>query len=266
MADAEIKLIINSPQGLIPLRSLADASKKIFEILLNVDRQISGGKVTTGWAVKHLKMESPAELLIVPLEPTITSAPEAIINNSIKGINLLTRTAKRPRFFNDSALEKSRELVKLIDIKNIDSIRIENGSKSTSLGYGIVDNVNSLVRKIKEKPIGAIEGRLDMIDIHSGLQIGIYRLLDDRKIRAKFDLEENSEMYSRAKKLLGKRIYAMGEIKRNKEGEPIEIKIEKLEEIDESNLSNIEDIFGLDPDFTGDKSVDEFLREQRDDD
>lgn len=263
MKYSSFRLRIHSPSGLIPLRALSIATMKILDILILIDKQISGGDITTGWAIKNLKMKSPAELQIVPYKPKDESNTNLIVESSIKGINTLLKRAQKPKYFTTQALEKARELANIIDNKNIDDISLHNGSQSIELTHKLVAHVDSLVYRIKEKPMGGIEGRLDMINIHSGLQLGIYRLIDDRQVKALF--EEGDAMRELAKKLLGKKVYAMGEVKRNKAGEPTAITVKELEEIpDDKDRPTLLDIYGIDPDFTDGLSVDEFLRKQRD--
>lgn len=263
MEELSIKMIIKSPSGLIPLQSLANATRKILDILLAVDRQLSGGNITTGWAIKNLKMKSPAEFHIVPYKPKETSQTNRIICFSIDGIRSLKEKAKRPEYFSNAALEKTRAFANIIDHKNIDDISIQNGSKSVELNHNVVANIDTLIHTIKESPFGIIEGTLDMINIHTGLQLGIFRETDDRQIKALFD--DDKKTRELAKSLLGKKVYAIGKIKRNKEGEPTAITVKKLEKMpDSESLPSLLDIYGIDPNFTNGLSVDEFLRKQRD--
>lgn len=257
-----VKMVISSPSGLIPVKSLTAAISKVYNILADMDRQLSCGRATTGWAIRHLSMQSPAEIDIVPYNPTKLADPEKCISLSVNGMNSLIKAAKRPRYFTDSMLESVREFVRLVDQKNIDDISLYNGAKSIRLDSKIIGNVDALVARRREKPISAIDGRLDMINIHSDLKVGIYRLVDDRQIIAEFD--EVEKMKEKVKELLGKRVYVEGVLKRNKDGEPTSIMIKHMEAMpDDGDLPKLSDLFGLDRDFTGGLSVDEFLRRQR---
>ena len=262
MKELSLKIVIKSPTGLIPLQSMANATGKILAILRAIDRQLSGGNVTTGWAIKHIKMRSPAELEIVPYNFKENSNPGKIISQSITGINGLKKKAVKPKYFSDNALENTRAFANIIDHKNIEDISIINGSKTVELNHHIVANIDSIIHAVKETPYGAIEGRLDMINIHTGLQVGIYREIDDRQVKALF--EDDGEIKKTVRDFLGERVYAFGEIKRNKEAQPTAIMVKKLEKMpDGEKLPSLLDIFGIDPDFTDGLSVDEFLRKQR---
>jgi hypothetical protein len=262
MPDNSVKMIISSPSGLIPVKSLTAAIGKIYNILADMDRQLSSGKMTTGWAVKNLKMRSPAEIVMVPYNPSKYADPEKCISLAINGMHALKKGAKRPRYFSDNMLESAREFVRLIDQKNIDDISLSNGTKEISLTSQIVANVDALIARHKERPVSAIDGRLDMINIHSGLEVGIFRLVDDKQIIAEF--EEVEKMKDMVKELLGKRVYVIGILKRNKVGEPTSILIKHMEAMpDDGDLPKLSELFGLDRDFTDGLSVDEFLRRQR---
>ena len=127
----------------------------------------------------------------------------------------------------------------------------------------IVDNAEVAVT-IPRKPtesVGSIEGRLELINIHGGFEVGIYRRQDGVRVMAKF--EEEVE-FSEITKLLGKRVQATGVVKWKPDGTPTRIQVKTIAGVDEESTPDITDLFGLDPDITGGLSVEEFLRRQRD--
>lgn len=261
MQSHNLKMIIETPSGLIPLAALSKAIKNILSVLTEVNKEISMGKITTKWAIKSMIMKSPAKISIVAHESKENSNPQITMEMVINGMKGINKKARSPQFFNNRTLESARRLANLIDGKNISEVRLEKGEKKIKLNNHLVDNVNKLIRRKREQSIGAIDGKLDMINIHEGLRIGIYRLIDDRQIEALF--ENGMEMRKKIKSLLGKRVYAWGEIERNKDGEPVSIKVVDIESLPEKGKFSITDLYGIDPDFTDGLSVDEFLKRQR---
>ena len=131
------------------------------------------------WRVTNAKKNSPLELEITPfprrlgvdIEPRVHKVKEYTAG----GLALLAAKAERPRFFNDSALEKVERLFQ----------RVTNGLSLTKVDYGpeipeiqgaveITPNIARaavshirVVRALKEKPyreLGSVEGFLKGIE------------------------------------------------------------------------------------------------------
>ena len=261
MSNARIRLILSSPSGKIPLSSFSRAIGKLRLILEEIEERISNGEGHNIWAVTNLNMASPADIQIEPLEAKEFLDAEQSIKYAIDGFSSLNRTPVRPAGFSDTALKRTREFAGLKDAKSLDEIKLLNGSNEVSLTGHIIANVDDLIGPPPKDAIGSIRGKLDIINVHTGLQVGIFQDLDRKCIKAIIE-DENDELLERAKSLLGKLIVATGEIKRNKFGIPREIRVQTIEPA--SERTDIREAFGIDPDFTDGLSVDEFLRRQRD--
>jgi len=208
-------------------------------------------------------MSSPACVEIGPLTEKKGTQPHESINLTVAGLGLLERKKQRPKHFSEKALKLARELVGVVDSVNVDDITVKNGHKSVVISQKLVENVTPMVAGKSQKSIGAVDGRLDLIDVHSGLQVGVYRLTDDRRVKAIID-HDSEAMLARIKELLGKRVYVTGEMKRDPSGEPMAIVVKDIQLMsDDDKLPSLDDVYGLDPNFTGGLSVEEFLRRQR---
>lgn len=261
MRSAHLKLILNSPEGKIPLQSFSAAINKIRAVLQEIDRYASRGEGINIWAVTRLSMSSPAQVSIEPLEAKEKLDPMKSVNLTVQGFLALNEKPKRPEGFSDIALKRAREFARLKDIKTIDDIRLENGNLSVSLTGYIVPHVDELIGAPPKESTGSIQGKLDLIDVHTGLQVGIYRKLDSLYVKAIFE-EEGEEIRRKIISFLGKPVLAIGEVKRNKAGDPKEIKIHDIKALPKA--STLESLYGSDPTFTNGLDVDEFLRRQRD--
>lgn len=261
MPSARLRLIINSPEGKIPLSAFSKAISKLQRILQEVDERVSKGEGHNVWAISNLSMASPAEVSIEPLETKERLDAGRSVGLVIDGLSSLNEAPKRPDGFSDVALKRVREFAAIKDTKTIDDIRLLNGEQEVSVTAHIIANVDELIGVPTKDTLGSIRGRLDIINVHMGLQVGIYQELDGKYIKAIIE-EDDEKILVQVKDLLGRSIVAIGEIKRNKFGVPRQIRVKKIESTPKD--TNIEDSFGIDPDFTDGLSVDEFLKRQRD--
>lgn len=262
MRDARIILTLSSPTDRIPVRSFVGATQTLWRILVEVERNATGRAATT-WAIRNLRMGSPASVEIGPLTEQKGAQPHQSISLTVAGLGLLERKKQRPKHFSEKALKLARELVGVVDSVNIDDITVNNGHKSVVISQKLVENVTPMVAGKSQKSIGSVDGRLDLINVHSGLQVGVFRLIDDKQVRAIID-QDSEAMLTKIKELLGKRVYVTGEVKRNPAGDPVAIVVKDIQPVlDDHELPSLDDVYGLDPDFTGGLSVEEFLRRQR---
>ena len=263
MTKPNFTMILSSPTGIIPLHSIAIATRQISDILSEIDKEISKGEVKLIWGLTHLQMSSPAEFEIAPIEIKKGSDPLQSIKVTLDGLRSLENKPERPHFFNDYALKKARIFVTILDQKNIDDISFRNGGEKVRLSHHLIANVDSLLPTRKEESIGAVDGRLEMVNVHSGLKVGIYKITDNKLVEVLF--KDSEKMKPKVLKALEKRVYAIGELERDQKGEVKSIVVEDFEIVpDDKEIPKLEDIYGIDPNFTDGLSVEEFLRKLRD--
>jgi len=261
MAGAKITLVLSSPEGKIPLSSFSNAIKYMRALLEEIDRHLSEGMPPNIWAVTDLRMSSPAHIGIEPKDLRSDLDPAKSVHLAIAGFQSLNVSPLRPLGFSDNALRTSRALARIKDIKNIDDIHLMNGQVAVAITGHITANVDELIGSPPKESVGGIQGRLDVINVHTGLQIGIYRKPDNLYVKAEFE-EEDGKLMDRVKGFLGQPVLVFGTIKRAKDGAPKTIRIT---EIDSAPIgSTLESIFGIDSDFTNGLDPNDFLREKRD--
>ena len=254
---------LDSPTGEIPLSSLGKAVNHLSAILSEIDKEISQGKISLVWALTGAHMGSPAEFKIAPLELEDEFDALNSIVKTIDGLQSLEQESKRPQFFNDSVLRNARAFANLLDQKNITGISLKNGKQHVNLSHHLIANVDLIIPKQTQESMGAVDGKLEMIDIHSGLTVGIYTIVDKKYVKVFF--RDMKTMKQKVIDALGRRVYATGEIKRDSSGRPKEIMVQDFEVLPEDkDLPKLEDIYGIDPDFTGGSSPEEYLRRLRD--
>ena len=262
MAGAKITLVLSSPGGKIPLSSFSNAIRNLQNLLVEIDRSSSEGGAPNTWAVTDLRMSSPAHVGIEPLDIREGLDPAKSVQLALAGFQSLNNSSARPQGFSDHALRKARTLARIKDIKNIDDIRLMNGQVAVTFTGHITANVDELIGSPPKESIGGIQGRLDVINVHSGLEIGIYRKPDNLYVKAVFQ-EEDEKLRESVKGFLGKPVLVFGTIRRAKDGAPKTIRIVEIGSAPAA--STLESIFGLDSDFTGGLDPNNFVRERRDD-
>ncbi len=89
----------------------------------------------------------------------------------------------------------------------------------------------------------------------------VYEALTKRPVSAKFDRAQLEEV----RDALGRRVNVSGIIHRNANGEPITIERGELNLMrEEEALPTVDDIAGIDPDYTGSRNSAEYVRAMRD--
>lgn len=166
-----------------------------------------------------------------------------IINTIKSGIQSLGLNPLRPKHFNNDALEKlqtiSRRFWNEKEKKAMAEIIIEN--EIMPLNNDINQNIKNILSTLF-KDYGAIEGRLESINIKNGLKFSVYDNIINRNIKCEFD--DNQIEF--VKDALAKRVSVNGIIYYDREGLPNKIKALNLIAFKENkNLPSYKDVKGL---------------------
>ncbi|MFL5781020.1 MAG: hypothetical protein ACJ760_06900 [Thermoleophilaceae bacterium] len=113
----------------------------------------------------------------------------------------------------------------------------------------------------KSTAIGSIIGRLEVLSLHKGYRFTVFDDVTKRGVRCAFRPERLEEI----KAALPARVRVAGIIHRNAKGQPLRVEKAQLTLLQtEGDLPTIEELVGIDPDFTGDETTDEYVRRLRD--
>jgi hypothetical protein len=109
--------------------------------------------------------------------------------------------------------------------------------------------------------LGSVEGRLEMISADSRMRFILYQSTTNVAVTCLFSSEKLME---EGRIALGERVIAGGAVFSNAGGEPVRIEVESLRRFQpEQQLPTAAELFGADPDFTGEMSTDEYIRQIR---
>lgn len=201
--------------------------------LLNSAHRLEDPDTNVQWLVQVKKGSN-----LLGYYPASGSSPvnPAVLQNIQRGLNQLQNGIERPVGFTDGMMHNLRTLCEISkDTKNRKtSLRLWIQREPSDITVTIKSNVEvSLAGEFEEH--GAIEGRLESLDAHSGYEFVIYEPLHEKKIVCSVD---NDEIFTEAYKLFKKRVEAEGLIKYAANGIPYEITVERfnpiVEQIDQS--------------------------------
>jgi hypothetical protein len=182
-----------------------------------------------------------------------------VIDSSIGGLRTLEETGLTPPYLSSYGLSNAKKLVKLIGNHGITGIELKNHTEEVLLTSKASANID-LITRIKRQSIGSVEGRLESISVHRGSKFIVYHHITNKAITCNF----NERLLDQVKDGLGRRVIASGEIQWNINGEPISVNVDRLRFLGlENELPTIEEIGGIDPDFTGGLSTAEYLEKLR---
>lgn len=176
------------------------------------------GKRTLSYRVTSLSYSSPA-LLAAVAEPR-GDAPDngpAVLAKAIRGIRHVAQ-GERPTGFRDEALEALRTLAEYGNGHR--GIRVE--APTLRLRAPITKAVATQADRVlaQNDGIGAIEGQLDTISVHSQPYFTLFDAVTGRGVRCYF----GEERYGAVVAALGKKVIAHGRLRRDPRGSPREMR------------------------------------------
>ena len=234
-------------EGQITLQRLGDAIDAWTDFLREVGRDVAGRGGRD--AVRYVVTEAKGGSLTLGVRPQAAkrNVPAAVIpriaTTVTAGIRSLDRSAKRPRYFSDTALVKLRDLALLTDPET-PTVKISNGTGvRISLSQRLVAHVEEVLTP-EFTSIGTVEGRLEGLIIHGKARCLIYDPLTTRQVSCYFGGRIKWESVLR---LFGKRVAATGVIKARRSGERVSIQATQLRPLqpDDEELPSVRDMLGI---------------------
>ncbi len=118
-------------------------------------------------------------------------------------------------------------------------------------------NVHDLM-SVKNKGIVSVIGKLELISFRGGNLFNVYDQLWYRAVACRFPHQDLAIV----KDALGARVRVRGIIYRNRRGQPLRVEKPILEPLPlEEELPSVDDLIGLDPNFTGRLGTGEYIEQ-----
>lgn len=256
------KVVLNLKGDFIPIEVFAQAIEKLKEILAELDVSISG-KERIKWGVNRLRKGSA----ILEATPRVMKDPEydrsaIIIPAFVNGIKVVSKSAVRPEWFTDEALDVTKDLAMLRD-ENVDKISITgsiNGRtpRAIPLTTKIVSHIEKVIGP-RFSTRSSVEGKLETISVHKTPRLTVYHSLTGKAVRCTF----HREIIEEVKSALGKRVIASGIVYYDEKNNPTKVNLEHLRVLGDEVLPTTDELTGYFDYSDNDITIDEFLGSSR---
>jgi len=257
------ELEIEAPDDNLSLEAFATAIERLKRLLSELAAPGTGRRKRPTWIIASLRMSSPPVVGVGVINAPKRFSATQLRDDTIMGINSLSVGGSTPQTWSPRAIKCGYELLSTVDKKSVSSMSIRNGHSTAEITYAAAVEARKRMPVGHVDSVGSIDGMLELIDVHGGLYVAINRKLDDKRVKASFE-RSGKKMQNLVKRLLGRRVLATGIVKWDDKGQPREITISHLASHEQPRGGrSILDMYGSDPNFTGDLTPEEYIRRQR---
>lgn len=251
----------------VTAQQLVKAIESLTGMLGDIDRDITGSRrAASRWLVEKLRSSEPQVTLRHEPQPNATDVGDLLVTTGMAGLQLINSEAKMlkpPDHFPLSALEKARALLKVAR-NGMPRVSISARLRGTPSAVHFTERAElNLVRytSVRHEALGSVEGTLQMVSNRGGGVFNIYDFLSQQKIRCTMRRNRIRE----AVDAFDQRVAVHGLLQENENGTIIGVKMHRIEVLPaDEQLPTVEEIAGLIPDLTGDRSTGEYMRALRD--
>lgn len=258
-----IELRIEGAHGSITLRRFLDMMGDALTILRDLDSAIAADpRGTLDWYVTDLhSSDLIATVEQRPMRGKLAPHAGLVATTFVSGLNTLQEGATIPPYFSLVGLKAVEKLTGRIGTNGATGFRaIALGTSVTArVDRGARSNVDRVLAP-RYKARGSVTGKLEMISVHRGRHFNIYELRTHRAIRCSF----REDQFDESRGALGTAVVASGLVYRNANGDAIRLDVDAIRPWPlAASVPRVDEIFGIDPDFTGDDSTEGFLAAMR---
>lgn len=261
--DDRITLIIEGlpeDNGRVRLGAFMNQLQHLNATMAKLDREANDGKAATIYKIAELSYKSPIRVV---LEPQAIPKQPYVGHTIIESLGRVTRALENGADLSEldaDLLEDIRALARPVG-KAVANVTLLFNDHRFDLTAKIAAKVDDALA-VDEECEGAIEGRLEQINLHGGANVfHIYPETGPRKLTCHFP----TRLYDDAVAAVGKRAEVYGTLRyRSGANFPHQIAVNGIEVVPpESELPDWEDLRGRAPDITGELSSEAFVRELR---
>lgn len=249
----------------ISFRTFVRILRGSLDVLSRVDIAVTQERNgTVDWIVRSLRSESPltAELETRLRDPRYPEAPSHVAANVVQGFRVIENDAEIPPYFSDYTLGRVRSIAKNLDSDGAVRLRVTNldAEEEVTVTPRAGEHVKQALTPAT-KGIGSVRGTLEVLSLRRGAHVNIYDALTHRAVRCKFPKED----LDRVKDAFGARVMARGIVHRNRQGNAVSMDASEIIALPpEDKLPTTRELQGSIPDFTGDMTTEEYIRDLRD--
>lgn len=227
-----------------------------------IDLMVSDGKKATYFRVVGLSHSSPSTITLeAVMNEGMPDTRQLIINEFTTSLRAVEKN-EIPEDIDYAYLNEIKELVKPLG-KDIESMVITANEESIHLTQNFAISIEKYFTE-EEKCFGSIEGALEQINIHSGINIfHVYPSVGPTKIKCHF----GSKLINIAKQAVGSQVSVSGLMTyKPKDNFPSFMNVDKMEVFpDVDELPTLKDLFNKAPNLTAGLLSEEFIKIKRND-
>lgn len=264
METNRIKLIIEgleSDGGHVRLEYFLKTLRNLHSCLSKIDSKTAGGKKASEFVVVGLSHNSPA---MVELEArTMKNRPDNIhaVIGSFSGAVSNIQKGIIPDDIDYSILEDLRDIASSVG-KGVSATYIETSEECFGFSSVFAKRIEAAMAEV-EYCYGSIEGKLEQINIHAGINLfTIYPEFGANSIACHFDKDLTDEAIA----ALNMRVCVYGNMKyRKNDPYPHHIDVQHIDIYQEvSSLPSFDDLYGIAQNIEDKRPSEEIIRELRD--
>ncbi|WP_157240671.1 hypothetical protein [Catenuloplanes japonicus] len=262
-----MEVSIDGPRRAVGVRAYTRLLDQVLLSLEEVDRVALPGRVARlEWAVEDLSFKGGLKAVIAPrkvprLRPFGTVSTPAL--SLVSGIKNLHATPEIPQFFSPGIVERVEQIGRPVGDNGIERVEIRplsHGSVSAVVDFETVSNARQAIN-VSRRSWGSIQGQLDVIKANTRSGPRAQVLIEGT--RRAITVRASADQANTLRDAWGKRVLVGGELHRNVLGQAVRLDMTELQVLPERSATSTFDILGISPNWTGDLSTEEFMRQVR---
>ena len=262
---SRLALHIPGEPGNLAFSSFVGVLNRVRLILADLDSAISENPTgVLHWVLADLNMGSANAVLEsrTRTRDARPDVPERVNQAFVGGLRTIEHGEHLPAYYSETSLKRVRAISRFLasDGGKPLTARDLDSELEASVSDRAAENVTTLIAP-RYKTIGSVTGRLEMISVHGPKpRFNVYDVLSQRPVRCTFDHDQLEDVRA----ALNRRVVVTGIVHRNANGEAIRVESPTLRPMrSDAELPTTDDIVGIAPDFTGDLTAEEYVRQLR---
>lgn len=257
----QFELHLEGEQGAITSETFLEVMRRATALLRDVERALHGGRRSFDWPVTDLRTGS--------LQMTLGARRRSkevphnldgvVISSFQRALAQIESEPAVPAYFTWRSLERLQKLCRQLSQDGAEYLAVRYEGREARVSGRTEQHLRELM-DARYETLGSVTGHLETVSVHNGDTCTIYEELHGKAVSCLM----TRELLDEASTLLDRRVRAHGTLYRNALGQPVRLRVDRLEVLRrDEDLPAVDDIYGSDPDFTGGQDTEEYLEELR---
>jgi len=239
MADNSLTINIDGPR--IPADKFVEAIKALYDLLGEVTSEMGDKYSDLHWLAS---VRSGSNMVIFSPEgnPDLARLASGAI---VAGFNSLqSGSKKRPEYFSFRAMGKAKDIVGILDVeqKTINKVELIHSKTHLLLTDNVRESADRWIAP-KHADMGTIEGKLELIESHTGFKYAIYDEISKARVKCHSIDEKEVEYKKIIHQAFERRVSLHGLINYSVEGRPISMIVRDIRVLrDSKDIPSYKDV------------------------